>query len=1341
MAALMPSHSASSFGHVASSSSQPIFRFGSATRASSVPAVFECARHRFEELWEDDHSETGVLEWRMRERMRTGYVALVMCMNISVDPPDVVKTEPCAREECWINPLTISTPRALETIGKALQTQYRHWQPKATYKQCLDPTVEIIEKLCLSLRRAARNERVLFHYNGHGVPMPTANGEIWFFNTTYTQYIPLALSDLRAWVGTPAIYVFDCHSAGQVIDAFRPTPLSDDLESVSSAGGSTSGDSSCHAPSHAQHAPAAADPIVLAACGARQTLPTNPRYPADLFTACLTTPLKIGLRWFALRSQLTNVSPELIDKIPGRPNDRKTVFGELNWIFTAITDTIAWNVLPRDMFQRLFRQDLLVASLFRNFLLADRIMRALDCQPVSIPALPRTHAHSLWRSWDLAVEHCLCQLERCAEDPKEKFKPSSFFEQQLTAFEVWLEFGNESKKPEQLPVVLQVLLSQVHRLRALKLLARFLDKGAWAVNLSLSVGIFPYVLKLLQSRGTELREVLVFIWGKLVALDPSCQVDLIKEKLYFEYFVSHLRNQNISYLQRSVAVFVLVSVCNNFQAGQRFAMESRARFLIRADLDSQNPILRRWAVLFFAKLWERFPDARGVCMEDEFHTDISKRLDDKVPEVRAAAVYALGGLIDGPPAPVTLRLGGACARLASDGSPLVRMEVTIALSNLAFQDKFEFAIVSRTRSLRKSTNGVLPEFKVAIEEKDDADRLRRRVWKSVLLLCRDPVPAVADAAQALRRYIAFRVDNPQATRVVSSPNLALLAQDAHSPSLGARSSLHAPISPEIRADHMPGSPKGRPERRSTATAGGILRKVKTTTQNMNELVNLPPTSPEQHTSPPVPAARAHRQASDLALPRPMPMPMHTKAFPPGQLVCSIGMSPLAGHRKRPSSDSSSSDPRDTDEHWQVPSSTFFDWSCEYFRQPLMVSDMHSNERQRPPSSHPVADPCTPQWDVNDDLCQSDFDRADHLTSDLRSRRLAARQRQRIESIYDRHKLDDQVAIFSTESNTISNVVFHPFESTLVASDNKSRIYVWDVEAGARVHVFSNQNPHGSRVTDLSVVNEHSRPMLLCASDDGFVRLWNKFDQKDSQTLSTSFMGLERMSKLRNPGLIVHWNQASSSMLISGSTNVIRLWDAQSERAVRDIPVGTEKGVTSMCSGLRDDCSVIFAGCGDGSVRVFDLRIPESRVSTNERHNGWVVKVYCRENQLLSAGIRGDISLSSLRRDPVDSMPTKPIQLHENAPLNAFAVHDYLPIYASGSVKQFVRISGSNFGEINTIRYHDGFLGHRIGGVSSLAFHRNKLLLAVGTLNAEVSVYSGDTTISGCKSTDSFLDVF
>lgn len=39
-------------------------------------------------------------------QMKTVSVALVLCLNVGVDPPDVVKINPCARLECWVGKFT-----------------------------------------------------------------------------------------------------------------------------------------------------------------------------------------------------------------------------------------------------------------------------------------------------------------------------------------------------------------------------------------------------------------------------------------------------------------------------------------------------------------------------------------------------------------------------------------------------------------------------------------------------------------------------------------------------------------------------------------------------------------------------------------------------------------------------------------------------------------------------------------------------------------------------------------------------------------------------------------------------------------------------------------------------------------------------------------------------------------------------------------------------------------------------------------------------------------------------------------------------------------------------------
>lgn len=44
----------------------------------------------------------------------------------------------------------------MEQIGNNLQRQYERWQPRARYKQLLDPTTDDVRKLCVALRKNAK---------------------------------------------------------------------------------------------------------------------------------------------------------------------------------------------------------------------------------------------------------------------------------------------------------------------------------------------------------------------------------------------------------------------------------------------------------------------------------------------------------------------------------------------------------------------------------------------------------------------------------------------------------------------------------------------------------------------------------------------------------------------------------------------------------------------------------------------------------------------------------------------------------------------------------------------------------------------------------------------------------------------------------------------------------------------------------------------------------------------------------------------------------------------------------------------------------------------------------
>ncbi|CAG2179290.1 unnamed protein product, partial [Oppiella nova] len=101
---------------------------------------------------------------------------------------------------------------------------------------------------------------------------------------------------------------------------------------------------------------------------------------------------------------------------------------------------------------------------------------------------------------------------------------------------------------------------------------------------------------------------------------------------------------------------------------------------------STTPLLRQWLAICLGHIWENNESARWIGTRNTAHEKLFVLLDDPVPEVRAAAVYALGTFINS----AIDRTDHANAldhniaitlinKVLNDSSPLVRKELLVAL--------------------------------------------------------------------------------------------------------------------------------------------------------------------------------------------------------------------------------------------------------------------------------------------------------------------------------------------------------------------------------------------------------------------------------------------------------------------------------------------------------------------------------------------------------------------------------------------------------------------------------------------------------------------------------------
>ncbi|ELP89413.1 WD domain containing protein, partial [Entamoeba invadens IP1] len=590
--------------------------------------------------------------------IKTPHLILCCCLNIGIDPPlnGLVKPNISSSIYGWINVKDHKKREIGYEISIQLANQYqRYCTPTVSTEPLWDPTPEIVKKSCLAARERFGRDRVLFHYNGHGVPLPTLNHECWFFDENITTYVPMNISHIYDCLGDRAVYVLDCPYSQRLFKWF--TKRNEKLKKMQKK---------------------EAEYIVFSGYGNLQKPQTNPNYPIDIFTACLTTPLSMCfLDYYYSNDNIISLPSNFLKILPVDHKTKIQPFSELYAILTSITEAIAWDVLTPEMFLKLFRQDIAVASLFRHFILATRIMKKFNYTPQSYPALPDTSNHPLWSLWDSVLELAIPKFVMVQKTVN--YVPSPFFSNLIVSMKSWLlTYPDKPSNPCPLPMLFRLFLRKDYTVEVFSMLCEYVDLGYFACERVVNIGFIPLLVQSLDKEG--LQQFGVFCLAKLFSYDSSKIGQYLHGSLEaLMKIATKAKEAN----ELVCSLFLLAQVFLDKNIVNQLNTKSVVYDALFAISRNDNSMVKIWAIVCFARLVDHEGVKSDVYNLPQFQPMLQELSQDDSPLVRSAVVYLLMYSIPTPLADKSKKmldeLHPKVCELAKDACPTVRSLLVVLI--------------------------------------------------------------------------------------------------------------------------------------------------------------------------------------------------------------------------------------------------------------------------------------------------------------------------------------------------------------------------------------------------------------------------------------------------------------------------------------------------------------------------------------------------------------------------------------------------------------------------------------------------------------------------------------
>ncbi|EEC07384.1 conserved hypothetical protein [Ixodes scapularis] len=188
------------------------------------------------------------------------------------------------------------------------------------------------------------------------------------------------------------------------------------------------------------------------------------------------------------------------------------------------------------------------------------------------------------------------------------------------------------------------------------------------------------------------------------------------------------------------------------------------------------------------------------------------------------------------------------------------------------------------------------------------------------------------------------------------------------------------------------------------------------------------------------------------------------------------------------------------------------------------------------------------------------------------------------------RVEEQV-FYSRCPSVPSCLAFHPYEPELCVANK-------DSYTAQSCH--SNDNPPQTRITALRYLNAHDLSLLLTGLGAGMVLDWDQqtttlIASGDVRVIRVWDTGQEKKILVRDSRTHLRYRWPNSRRAVpplfafcrvAGTNNTGRR--RFPEREV-DMPTGADYPITSLSTDHQG--SLLVAGCGDGTIRVYDRRLP------------------------------------------------------------------------------------------------------------------------------------------------------